>query len=171
MDCWDSVYELRIENFNVVHFAFSGVEAIQCYQCNSYEQKDCLNLGMVRQGHSQNDTKALTDGHKYLKECVPGVGMRSQLAGEEAFCRKTVFTVDSNREQRIVRGCGWLRESNPAMHNSCYNADSGGYTEVICTCTENSCNRTASTHTPSLLLVGWSSILAALLLSSITKAT
>lgn len=166
----------RIENweFRIIRcsFRFAGVEAIQCYQCNSYEQKDCLDLGAVagQPINGNNETERLLGGQKYLKECVPGVGMRSQLADVAPFCRKTVFTVDSNREQRVVRGCGWLRESNPAMHNSCYNADSGGYTEIICTCNENNCNRTASTHATSSVL--WcSSVLAALFLSFVMATT
>lgn len=126
------------------------------------------SVGQPNNGN--NDTEQTLESQKYLKECVPGVEVRSQLTEVKPFCRKTVFTVNSNQEHRVVRGCGWLRETNPAMHNNCYNADSEGYTQVICTCNENNCNKAASFSGTSTILC-WSSVLVTLILSTLTKKT
>ncbi|ALC38908.1 CG14275 [Drosophila busckii] len=99
-----------------------SVDAIRCHQCNSHENPDCGSL-LVNTPRAQRDKQ-------YLRECAP-------KGNSEVFCRKTVIELNVQKEHRIERSCGWIKEKT---HNACFTADNEGYKQTICTCSDDSCN-------------------------------
>lgn len=109
----------------VVASCVLSVEAIQCHQCNSHLDEDCIALRLATPRTPRDD--------QYLKECE---GAHSA----EAFCRKTVTTLQVSGEQRIVRSCGWHKTDLQGRNDTCFEADNEGFLAVICACFEDGCN-------------------------------
>ncbi|XP_037960435.1 uncharacterized protein LOC119689637, partial [Teleopsis dalmanni] len=110
-----------------------AAEAIRCHECNSHLEEDCTSLSLSTPHGGRDNT--------YLRECT--------LQGaEDAFCRKTVTTIEATGEKRVVRSCGWIKDNpNIVQANSCFNADNEGYLQTICTCDNDGCNAAPSLFT------------------------
>ncbi|XP_065357565.1 uncharacterized protein LOC135951775 [Calliphora vicina] len=110
---------------------FLSVNAIRCHQCNSHLDEECTSLRLSTPRAPLDD--------QFLKEC-------DGPHEAQAFCRKTVLTIEVTGEHRIIRGCGWLRDRAEIGNNSCFTADNEGYKQIICACNEDGCNGSSALY-------------------------
>ncbi|XP_072767564.1 UPAR/Ly6 domain-containing protein crok [Anoplolepis gracilipes] len=113
----------------LLFFCYSGVEAIQCYQCNSRNNSQCADL--VPPDSMKMDCSDLRDGAKYT------------------MCRKITQVIEFSvnglpPDTRVIRGCGW-DESN--YKGKCYQRSGFGGRQEVCSCLNDYCN----TATPGFL--------------------
>jgi len=103
---------------------------LQCYQCNSAEDKDCMDPFVeepINDGEQPKVKQELKD--KFLKTCP----------AEETLCRKTDQYVRG--EASVIRSC-----ATEEYKNECYKTVLEEYNTLSCTCKEDECN-----HAPASL--------------------
>ncbi|CAL1679594.1 unnamed protein product [Lasius platythorax] len=110
---------------------YSGVDAMQCYQCNSRNNSQCADL--VPPETMKIDCSELRDGAKYT------------------MCRKITQIIEFSvnglpPDTRVIRGCGW-DESN--YKGKCYQRSGFGGRQEVCSCLTDYCN--AATPGPGIL--------------------
>lgn len=113
----------------LVIFCFCGINAIQCYLCNSHNDSRCADD--VPPDVLKKDCADLKDGAKYT------------------MCRKITQVIEFSvnglpPDTRVIRGCGW-DESN--YKKKCYQRSGFGGRQEVCSCVEDFCN----TATPNVL--------------------
>ncbi|KAL6433799.1 hypothetical protein ACFW04_005794 [Cataglyphis niger] len=109
---------------------FTGVDAIQCYQCNSRNNSQCADL--IPPDTMKMDCSDLRDGAKYT------------------MCRKITQVIEFSvnglpPNTRVIRGCGW-DESN--YKGKCYQRSGFGGRQEVCSCLNDYCNAA----TPGILV-------------------
>ncbi|CAH2005058.1 unnamed protein product [Acanthoscelides obtectus] len=125
---------MKLEQYFVMlSSVFVVGQAIKCFQCNSGEVPECMDL-------SSNDTDS-----PFYKEC------QGNYEGNKPFCRKIFSTILYAETAKVVRTCGWIKEVNETI-DFCKKADTDFITQMSCLCFSDGCN--SSYHiTPSSLLI------------------
>ncbi|XP_071566864.1 uncharacterized protein [Temnothorax nylanderi] len=106
----------------ILFLCYNGVNAMQCYQCNSRNNSQCADL--VPPDSMKIDCSDLKDGAKYT------------------MCRKITQVIEFSvnglpPDTRVIRGCGW-DESN--YKNKCYQRSGFGGRQEVCSCLTDYCN-------------------------------
>ncbi|XP_050455811.1 uncharacterized protein LOC126853786 isoform X2 [Cataglyphis hispanica] len=106
----------------LLFLCYSGVDAIQCYQCNSLTNSLCSEL--IPPDTMKIDCLDLRGGKKYT------------------MCRKITQTIEISAYElqpntRIIRGCGWDESS---YKNMCYKRNGFGAKQEVCSCSNDYCN-------------------------------
>ncbi|RZF43340.1 hypothetical protein LSTR_LSTR001601 [Laodelphax striatellus] len=118
----------------VIFLSKSNVDGIKCFQCNSMNDPDCINL-------EKNDTSSY-----HYRECE-----EEKVSEKKIFCRKILQKIlDRNGLVRVVRKCGWVK--HPRLE--CYSATNKDHEETVCQCFEDGCNSaTGITASTSVILL------------------
>ncbi|KAL6433798.1 hypothetical protein ACFW04_005794 [Cataglyphis niger] len=125
------VFRARFITLCILLFlCYSGVDAIQCYQCNSRNNSQCADL--IPPDTMKMDCSDLRDGAKYT------------------MCRKITQVIEFSvnglpPNTRVIRGCGW-DESN--YKGKCYQRSGFGGRQEVCSCLNDYCNAA----TPGILV-------------------
>jgi len=102
---------------------------IKCYQCNSAEDKDCMDPFV---------DEPINDGEKpKVKDAAKG--FLNDCPAEATLCRKTDQYVRG--EASVIRSC-----ATEEYKNECYKTVLEEYNTLSCTCKEDECN-----HAPASL--------------------
>ncbi|XP_050455812.1 uncharacterized protein LOC126853786 isoform X3 [Cataglyphis hispanica] len=106
----------------LLFLCYSGVDAIQCYQCNSRNNSQCADL--IPPDTMKMDCSDLRDGAKYT------------------MCRKITQVIEFSvnglpPNTRVIRGCGW-DETN--YKGKCYQRSGFGGRQEVCSCLNDYCN-------------------------------
>ncbi|PBC26841.1 uncharacterized protein LOC122712066 [Apis laboriosa] len=113
----------------LVVLGFYGINAMQCYLCNSHNDSRCADENPP--DALKKDCSDLKNGAKYT------------------MCRKITQVIEFSvnglpPDTRVIRGCGW-DESN--YKGKCYQRSGFGGRQEVCSCLTDFCN----TGTPSVL--------------------
>ncbi|XP_032668599.1 uncharacterized protein LOC116842888 isoform X1 [Odontomachus brunneus] len=113
----------------------NGVEAMQCYQCNSRNNSQCADNKPP--DTMKIDCSDLKDGSKYT------------------MCRKITQVIEFSvnglpPDTRVIRGCGW-DESN--YKGKCYQRSGFGGRQEVCSCLTDYCNVAMPGMTPAQSLI------------------
>ncbi|XP_076246982.1 uncharacterized protein LOC143186971 [Calliopsis andreniformis] len=119
----------------LVVLGFYGVNALQCYLCNSHNDSRCADEHPP--DALKKDCADLKDGAKYT------------------MCRKITqvieFSVNGlSADTRVIRGCGW-DESNYV--GKCYQRSGFGGRQEVCSCYTDYCNAATPNVLPPLSLI------------------
>ncbi|KAM0726835.1 hypothetical protein ACS0PU_006996 [Formica fusca] len=106
----------------LLFLCYSGVDAIQCYQCNSKNNSQCSEL--IPPDAMKIDCSDLRDGAKYT------------------MCRKITQVIEFSvngltANTRVIRGCGWDESNYKGM---CYQRSGFGGRQEVCSCLNDYCN-------------------------------
>ena len=102
---------------------------LQCYQCNSAEDKACMDPFVDEPTTDGEKPKVKAEAANFLKTCP----------GQESLCRKTDQYVRG--EASVIRSC-----ATEEYKNECYKTVLEEYNTLSCTCKEDECN-----HAPASL--------------------
>lgn len=139
----------------IVSCSISPGDAIKCWECNSQYDHRCGE-------HFDNFTVALVDCDQRSSEVAhmdretmvrynaytPSEANDIQDTSKARVCRKTTQLVEG--KTRVIRGCGWIRNTGYTKDRQCYMRT--GTKEVLvyhCSCNTDGCN-TASRSTVSI---------------------
>ncbi|XP_077290888.1 uncharacterized protein LOC143914509 [Arctopsyche grandis] len=115
-------------------FLTPSVDGILCFQCNSVNNSQCVNLEHYAKG----------------RFIVPQPCQVIENENEP-FCRKTVLTILDKTKQidtRVIRSCGYIK-----YKRECYKTDNDGHQEKVCQCFDDSCNSSPSLHSYIVLTI------------------
>ncbi|XP_025994378.1 uncharacterized protein LOC113004637 [Solenopsis invicta] len=117
----------------ILFLCYGGVNAMQCYQCNSRNNSQCAELKPP--DSMKIDCSNLKDGAKYT------------------MCRKITQVIEFSvnglpPDTRVIRGCGW-DESN--YKGQCYQRSGFGGRQEVCSCLSDLCN--SATPGPEIWLL------------------
>ncbi|XP_020281764.1 uncharacterized protein LOC109853774 [Pseudomyrmex gracilis] len=138
---------LDITLCSIILFLCSGVNARQCYQCNSRNNSQCADL--IPPDSMKIDCSDLKDGAKYT------------------LCRKITQVIEFSvnglpPDTRVIRGCGW---DESAYKTKCYQRSGFGGRQEVCSCTSDFCN--AATPGPGISTTTLSIIFSSVLISTL----
>ncbi|XP_044759483.1 uncharacterized protein LOC123317161 [Coccinella septempunctata] len=110
----------------LLFYFLTAVYALKCFQCNSFDNPECLTL-------KNNDTDS-----EHYKECP-------KLEGNVTFCRKLYQQLENDEKtERVRRSCGWILHKEPKDH--CWRADTDFKKERNCQCFGDACNTSYRTE-------------------------
>ncbi|CAK9801621.1 hypothetical protein ANTQUA_LOCUS2927 [Anthophora quadrimaculata] len=130
----------------LVILGFYGINAMQCYLCNSHNDSRCADEHPP--DALKKDCSDLKDGAKYT------------------MCRKITQVIEFSvnglpPDTRVIRGCGW-DESN--YKGKCYQRSGFGGRQEVCSCLTDYCNAATPNVLPPIPLI-LSCILGSVLLA------
>merc|ERR1712018_202654 len=126
--------KMEISNKNLLALALALMAlvstgfALQCHQCNSYENADCDDP----MSDLQADGSRVVKTNEFLKDC-PADGNTYTL------CRKIDQTIRGH--ESVIRSCGFEEKTNREGEKlDCYKTVLEEYSTYVCTCDTDGCN-------------------------------